>query len=53
MVCTLTREKILYEAVLPICLDARRVTYCCDTELSYHPEYIRRIDMVRIGLARK
>ncbi|KYM92855.1 Phosphatidate cytidylyltransferase, photoreceptor-specific [Atta colombica] len=45
MVCTLTREKILYEAVLPICLDARRVTYCCDTELSYHPEYIRRIDM--------
>lgn len=48
MVCTFAREKILYEAIFPVCLDTRRVTYCCDTELSYYPEYIRRIDMVCI-----
>jgi len=48
MVCTLACEKILYEAILSICLDARCFTYCCDTELSYYPEYIRRIDMVYI-----
>lgn len=48
MVCTFTREKILYETILPICLDTCRVTYCRDTKLPYHPEYIRRIDMVCI-----
>lgn len=48
MVRTFTREKILYETILPVCLDARRVAYCRDTKLPYHPEYIRRIDMVCI-----
>lgn len=40
MVCTLTREKILYEAILSVCLDTCCITYCCDTELSYYSKYI-------------
>lgn len=39
VVCTVTSQEVLYEAVLSVCLDTCSTAHRCNTELSYHPEY--------------
>lgn len=46
VVCTLTSQEVLYEAVFSLCLDACGTSYCCNAELPYHPKYLRGTHLV-------
>lgn len=47
LVCSVSCEQVLHEAVLSLCVDACSFTHCCDTELSHHSEHLRRTYLVR------
>lgn len=39
LVCTVTSQEVLHEAVLSVCMDTCSTAHRCNTKLSYHPKY--------------
>lgn len=39
LVCPVACKKVLHEAILPLCMDPRRLAYSRDAKLPYHTEH--------------